>query len=68
MTMNVLARHVAATYTPHVISVLAAALTVLALLIYAGIALPAVWSRDPERRKAAASVLRQILNTRVRRR
>jgi hypothetical protein len=69
--MNVLARHTAAAYTLHIASVPvtagAAALALLALLIYAGIALPAVWSRNPERRKAAASVLRQILNTLSRR-
>lgn len=34
---------------------------VLALLVYGGIALPAVWSAKPARRKAAADVLRQIL-------
>jgi hypothetical protein len=33
----------------------------LVLLVYAGIALPAVWSAKPARRKAAAVVLRQIL-------
>jgi hypothetical protein len=38
------------------------ALALLALLVYAGIALPAVWSRNPQRRHEAASVLRQILN------
>lgn len=35
---------------------------VAALLVYAGIALPAVWSDKPARRRAAAAVLRQILN------
>jgi hypothetical protein len=33
-----------------------------ALLVYVGIALPAVWSENPARRKAAAAVLNQILN------
>jgi hypothetical protein len=35
----------------------------LALLVYLGIALPAVWSAKPARRRAAAAVLRQILDT-----
>jgi hypothetical protein len=34
----------------------------LALLVYLGVALAAVWSAKPARRKAAADVLRQILN------
>lgn len=34
---------------------------VLALLVYAGIALPAVWSTKQYRRKAATDVLGQIL-------
>jgi hypothetical protein len=34
----------------------------LALLVYIGIALPAVWSSRPARRKAAEAVIRQILN------
>jgi hypothetical protein len=38
-----------------------AGLGVLALLIYAGVVLPAVWSAKPARRKAAAAVLHQIL-------
>jgi hypothetical protein len=33
----------------------------LAVLVYAGIALPAVWSAKPCRRRAAAAVLGQIL-------
>ena len=37
-------------------------LAVLTLLIYSGIALPAVWSAKPARRRAAADVLRQILD------
>jgi len=32
------------------------------LLVYIGIALPAVWSAKPARRKAAAAVLRQVFN------
>jgi hypothetical protein len=35
----------------------------LVLLVYIGIALPAVWSAKPTRRKAAAAVLAQILDT-----
>jgi hypothetical protein len=34
---------------------------VLTLLVYAGIALPAIWSASPARRKAAAAVLGQVL-------
>ena len=37
-------------------------MAVLVLLVYTGIALPAVWSAKPARRKAAAAVLRQVLN------
>lgn len=46
----------------HAFRAIAAGLAVLALLIYLGIALPAVWSAKAARRKAAADVLRQILN------
>ncbi len=46
---------------PHLSQVIVAGLAVLVLLIYFGIALPAVWSAKPARRKAAADVLRQIL-------
>jgi hypothetical protein len=46
---------------PHLSQVILAGLAVLVLLIYVGIALPAVWSAKPGRRKAAADVLRQIL-------
>jgi len=41
--------------------VVAAGVGLLALLVYAGMALAAVWSRKPARRKAAAAVLREIL-------
>jgi hypothetical protein len=44
------------------VTIAVVALTLLALLVYAGIALPAIWSRNPQRRREAASVLRQILN------
>jgi hypothetical protein len=53
---------VAATLPAHLLLVLSAGLAALALLVYLGIALPAVWSAKPARRKAAANVLRQILN------
>ena len=43
--------------------VILAGLAVLVLLVYVGIALPAAWSTKPTRRKAAADVLRQILDT-----
>ena len=46
----------------HVLLILSGAAAALALLAYLGIALPAVWSAKPARRKAAAVVLRQIFN------
>lgn len=45
----------------HVLLILGSGMALLVLLVYAGVALPAVWSADPARRKAAASVLRDIL-------
>jgi hypothetical protein len=63
--MNASARAIAAiavTLPAHVLLVLGAGVAALVLLIYAGIALPAVWSAKPARRKAAAAVLRQVLN------
>jgi hypothetical protein len=36
---------------------------VLAALVYAGIALPAIWSAKPARRQAATSILCKILDT-----
>jgi hypothetical protein len=47
---------------PHLSQPILAGLAVLVLLIYVGIALPAVWSAKSARRKAAADVLRQILD------
>jgi hypothetical protein len=41
--------------------ILATGAGMFVLLLYVGIALPAVWSAKPARRKAAAEVLRQIL-------
>jgi hypothetical protein len=52
---------VAVTLQVHLLLILSGGLAALALLIYFGIALPAVWSAKPARRKAAADVLRQIL-------
>jgi hypothetical protein len=46
----------------HLPQVILGGLALLALLIYCGIALPAVWSAKPARRKAAANVLCQILD------
>ncbi len=45
----------------HLLLIIASGAGVLALLIYAGVVLPAVWSAKPARRKAAATVLHQIL-------
>jgi hypothetical protein len=65
MPMNACARATAAalivTLPVHVLLVLTGAVAALALLVYMGIALPAVWSAKPARRKAAAAVLRQVL-------
>jgi hypothetical protein len=46
----------------HILLAVAISAGVLTLLVYAGIALPAVWSDSPARRKAAADVLRQLLS------
>jgi len=46
----------------HVLLMLAGGAAGLALLIYIGVVLPAVWSAKPARRRAANAVLRQILN------
>ena len=48
--------------TTHVLLILIVGVAALALLVYFGIALPAVWSAKSARRKAAATVLHQILN------
>jgi hypothetical protein len=52
----------AVTMPTHVLLILSAGLAALALLVYLGIALPAVWSAKAVRRKAAADVLGQIIN------
>ena len=63
--MNVSAFRVAAVLAAalplHGLLIVAGGVGVLALLIYAGVVLPAVWSAKPARRKAAAAVLRQLL-------
>ena len=46
----------------HVLLILAGGAAGLILLLYIGIALPAVWSARPARRKAATAVLRLILD------
>jgi hypothetical protein len=46
----------------HVLLILGDGVAALALLVYIGIALPAGWSAQPARRKAAAAVLPQVLN------
>jgi hypothetical protein len=53
----------AATVPARVLLVLSGGAAALVLLVYIGIALPAVWSAKPTRRKAAAAVLAQILDT-----
>ncbi len=53
---------VAMTLPIHVLMILSGGVAALVLLVYLGIALPAVWSAKPVRRKAAADVLRQILS------
>jgi hypothetical protein len=49
--------------TARLVLLIAVWLIALALLTYAGIALPAIWSASPARRRAAANVLREILRT-----
>lgn len=64
VSMNASALGIAAlaTLPVHVLLMLSGAVAGLVLLVYIGIALPAVWSAKPARRKAAAAVLRQILD------
>jgi len=50
------------TLAAHVLLILSGEVAALVLLVYIGIALPAVWSAKPARRKAAGAVLRQILD------
>ena len=58
-----LAAVAAVTLPTHVLLILSGGMAALVLLVYLGMALPAVWSARPARRKAAADVLRQVLNT-----
>lgn len=51
------------TAAPHLLVTVAISAALLALLVFFGIALPAVWSSKPARRRAAAAVLGQILAT-----
>jgi hypothetical protein len=53
----------AVTLPVHMLLILVGGVAALVLLVYAGIALPAIWSAKPARRKAAAAVLRQVLST-----
>ncbi len=53
---------VAVTQPVHPLLILSGEIAALALLVYIGIALPAVWSAKPTRRQAAAEVLRQVIN------
>jgi hypothetical protein len=57
----------AVTLPVHTLLILSSEAAALVLLVYAGIALPAIWSAKPARRRAAAAVLRQILNAWTRR-
>ena len=52
---------VAVTLPTHVLLILSGGIAALVLLVCIGIALPAVWSAKPTRRKAAADVLRQVI-------
>jgi hypothetical protein len=54
---------VAVTLPANSLLILSGGMAALVLLVYIGIALPAVWSAKAARRKAAAAVLRQVLNT-----
>jgi hypothetical protein len=50
-----------ATLPVHALLILSGGVAALVLLVYVGIALPAVWSAKSARRKAAAAVLELIL-------
>lgn len=66
MLMKASARAIAAalavTLPIHVLLILCSGAAALVLVVYTGIALPAIWSAKPARRKAAAAVLRQVIN------
>jgi hypothetical protein len=57
---GLVAAFTAVPYLPVIIMVTGLA---LALLVFFGVILPAVWSSKPARRKAAAAILDQILAT-----
>ena len=46
----------------HMLLIVGGTMAALVLLVYTGIALPAVWSANPARRRAAAAALSQILD------
>jgi hypothetical protein len=62
---RVITAAIAVTLPAHLLLFLSSETAMAALLVYVGIALPAVWSDKPARRKAAAAVLRQILTART---
>jgi len=66
MFMNASARAITAllgeNLPSHVLVILSGEVAALVLLVYTGIVMPAIWSAKPARRKAAAAILRQILN------
>ncbi|MGH3178645.1 MAG: hypothetical protein ACRDPF_32820 [Streptosporangiaceae bacterium] len=66
MLMNASARMIttalAVTLPAPMLLIISGGAAVLFLLVYTGIALPAVWSAKPARRKAAAAVLREMLD------
>jgi hypothetical protein len=51
----------AAAIKSHLLLSIIVSADLIVLLVYTGIALPAVWSAKPARRKAASDTLRQIL-------
>jgi hypothetical protein len=56
---------VAVTLSANLLLILSGGIAALVLLIYTGIALPAVWSTKPAHPKAAADVLRLVRNART---
>jgi hypothetical protein len=53
---------IAMTLPTHSLLILSAGVAALVLLVYIGIALPAIWSAKPARRRAAAAVLREVFD------
>jgi hypothetical protein len=66
MFMNASARAITAVLAvnlpAHVLLTLSGEVAALVLLVYTGTVMPSIWSAKPARRKAAAAVLRQVLN------